>query len=358
MRRNQTLLALGLMVCAVLACRSLKDFSKGPKLYEGLNMQNAIAAFKEKAGGPVTALKLDFTNEWAILHARNPQGHGVDKYQYVGGVCKGPEPTEKLEAYEQLEDSGKYAFSLDDVNFAATPEIVKNAVARTEIDRGEVTHITIRKDYLKRPEDSPKIPVLSWRLEVGQFNSTAQVVTSAQGEIVGVDLSHTERFSKQNYLDTNAVQKAIQEIKRSFGGRVYIAELSVTKLSLDFLAATSPASDELQAYSYNLNGVARNDSSTLSHFLPKSRKPHEFLFSPDDIDFGMTNQVMKMAISKFGGEEPVVYSMSFSRARVGPTEAAGRIKWEVVVMDFRPGHKNTSIYFDPHGVFQEKGEGF
>jgi hypothetical protein len=59
MSKTKSLFALGLIVCAVLACQSLKEFAKGPKLFEGSNMENAIAAFKEKAAGPVSALKLD-----------------------------------------------------------------------------------------------------------------------------------------------------------------------------------------------------------------------------------------------------------------------------------------------------------
>jgi hypothetical protein len=58
-------------------------------------------------------------------------------------------------------------------------------------------------------------------------------------------------------------------------------------------------------------------------------------------------------MSKAGGE-PLLYEVRFSRERLWPAHAAGKIKWEVQIADARPYGENSSIYFDAHGVFQEK----
>lgn len=354
MRKNQTLLALGLMLCALVACRTLRDIAKGPKLLEGSNMEKAVIAFKERIGtSPVSALKLVVTNEWAVLHVRNPQqADKVDKYEYVNGICSGPKPA-ALDGTEEVGNRDKYSFPLDEVNFAAMPDVVKGALARTELREGKVEKITIRKGFLYRLQDSDKTPAVNWDVEIRGYNESAEVFANAHGDIVFVDLSHTLRAEKQNYLDPKALQDAVNDIKRTFNGRVYFASFVVDRKSIVFLAATSLTSDELTHYIYNLNGMTRDEFGLHGDETPADREPHEFLFRIDEIDLSKTSQVVSTAISKAGGEDPVLGSMSFQRERLWPAQAAGPLEWEVTVRQLRTV-KTVAIHFDAHGVFREK----
>jgi hypothetical protein len=358
MRKTKSLCALGLMLCAVLACRTLRDIAEGPKLFEGSNMEKAATAFKEKIGSsPVVALKLVVTNESAILHVRNPQqADKVDKYEYVKGICSGPKPA-ALDGTELLGNWDKYSFPLDDVNFAAMPDVVKGALARTEVREGKVEKITIRKDFLYRLEDSDKIPAVNWDVKIGGYNESAEVFANAHGDIVFVDLSDMPQAEKQNYHDPKALQDAVKEIKRTFHDQVYFANFTVDQKRISFLAATSPTSDELIHYVYNLNGVTRNEFGLgpSGDEPPRGQKPHKFLFRIDEIDLSKTSQVISIAMSKAGGEDdPVLGSMTLQRERIWPTEAAGPIEWEVTV---RLGAlKTASIYFDAQGNFRKKAK--
>jgi hypothetical protein len=319
-------------------------------------MEKAVAAFKEKIGsGPVSALKLVVTNEWAVLHVRNPQQvDKVDKYEYTNGICSGPKPA-ALDGTEELGNRDKYSFPLDEVNFAAMPDVVKGALARTEVREGKVEKITIRKGFLYRLQDSDKIPAVNWDVQIGGYNESAEVFANAHGDIVFVDLSHPPQAEKQNYLDPKALQDAVKEIKRTFHDQVYFASFVVDRKSIVFLAATSPTSDELIHYIYDLNGVTRREFGLgpSGDEPPRGQKPHKFLFRIDEIDLSKTKQVISIAMSKAGGEyDPVLGSMTLQRERIWPTEAAGAIEWEVTVR--LRALETASIHFDAHGVFREK----
>jgi hypothetical protein len=122
--------------------------SKTVNLYEGTAMQEAAAKFKEKIGGKVMALSLttygpSYSGGFAVLQAQDPKKpENIDSYEYKGGTVSGPTPVSMMGS-GKLEDN---LFDLDEVNFAATPALAKEALTRLNIEGGEVHIMVIRRN--------------------------------------------------------------------------------------------------------------------------------------------------------------------------------------------------------------------
>lgn len=123
--------------------------NKSVNLYDGTGMQDAIAKFKEKIGGRVKALTLTtyspkYSGGFAVLQAQDPQKpENIDSYEYKNdGTVTGPTPV-TVSGSGKLEDN---LFDLDEVNFAATPALAKEAVSRLNIEGGEVHIMVIRRN--------------------------------------------------------------------------------------------------------------------------------------------------------------------------------------------------------------------
>lgn len=152
------LCAITLLLFVLLGC-NLSERLKGIKnggtsanktvnLYEGTGMQDAVAKFKEKIGGPVKALSLttygpQYSGGFAVLQAQDPKKpENIDSYEYKGGTVTGPTPVSMM-GNGKLEDN---LFNLDEVNFAATPALAKEALSRLNIEGGEVHIMVIRRN--------------------------------------------------------------------------------------------------------------------------------------------------------------------------------------------------------------------
>ena len=139
----------------------------------GDGMPAALAKFEAKLGGPVKALELSVYDEYAILEAQDPKNaENVDEYWYRNGEVSGPEPV-KLSGGGKLEDN---LFSLADVNFSSMPEVSKAALARTNIEGGELTSMSIKRNL-------PFSPNIVWRVFVNGTRKDASLELDAAGNI-------------------------------------------------------------------------------------------------------------------------------------------------------------------------------
>jgi hypothetical protein len=354
MKKAQSIFALGLIVCALLACRTLGNLAR-QNLFEGSNMADAAAAFKQKVGGPIKAVSLEITSGAATLRVLEPPDR-VNDYVYSGGSCSGPRPV-PLNQLELGVPRQQQLFELDEIDLAATPQVIKAALERTKIEGGNVSKITINRDFGSGPRASNDTYIIKWTIEIAGPRESAEAFANAKGEIIGVDLSNTARANSQDYFSPQALEDAAREIKQEFGGQVFFSTLDISKRLMWFTAATSATSDDAHQYMFDVSGVNRQRPENIigkDSLEREGYKYHEIYFTLDDIDFTRIFDIMKTAFAKSEYTHPIITTISFRR----PSDFYHHVKpvqWEITVHE--EGNVmgvGRFIIFDTKGNFLDK----
>ena len=106
-----------------------------------------IAAFKAKvpAGHLITELNLNPTSaSWQTSDPK--QKDTYDDYNDVNGTVSEPEPVQLFTV------TCKKGFSIDEADFGAVPGMIKDAMARLNLEEGEVTHANLSRGvFCKEP---------------------------------------------------------------------------------------------------------------------------------------------------------------------------------------------------------------
>jgi len=355
MRKKQSLIGLGVLLVTVLACRTLQKISSRESLFDGSNLAGAVASCKEKIGGPIKAMSLEITAREAtlrVLDAKPPKR--VNDYFYARGFCSGPRAVSlDLLATGLPRDSD--LFSLDEVDFAMTPQVIKAALARTNIEGGKVSKITISRGKDYRPDDFSNRDITAWTIQISGSRESASATANNKGEIIGVDLSGTARAEEQHYFSGKVLNEAARQIKEAFGGQVYLSRLYIWPRGISFQAATSATSDEVHEYLYDFSGVRRNvtDNTTIGEAYGKLRN-RDFYFTLDQIDFGAVSQIEDTAFKESGFAHPIIPSMELSRSadferRVKPVTWRVSVNNEENIMG-----RSAYVTFDAKGNFLSK----
>jgi len=207
----------------------MQKISSRETLFESSNMQEAAAAFKEKVDGPFKAVSLEFSANEATLRVLDPkQPDHLNDYVYSKGFCSGPRPV-PLNQLELGLPRDKDLFALDEIDFAVTPQVVKAALARTNIEGGKVSKITIHRGIADLPGDSSDHYITKWTIDIAGPRESASAIANAKDEIIGVDLSRTTRGEKQDYFSPQALADAVKHIKQRAGVSIrFSRQLSVS----------------------------------------------------------------------------------------------------------------------------------
>ena len=337
---KKLLLLLSFILAIQLACLKLRE-----NLFEGSTAAKAVAACTQNIAGSIQAVGLEITKDTATIRVRranNPDE--VDEYVYSHGLCKGPEPV-RLNNLERAMSSDPWIFSPDEINLAAMPTVVKDALASVTLEGGKVTKITIKRELATGANESREKEI-RWTIEVQGTRESASASANARGEIVGVDLSGTSRAAKQNYLDPQTFQEAIREVKKAFGGRLTVLGFTAYPSFLWF-KAVAPNSDQVNQYQYDLNGVVNKGAASVMP-VPKGERIEDRYFQIDDVELSAMEQVLKTAVVKANAKQPWIGSMSFTVDHPNVFSKKLQIFWGVIVADGSP-EKSVNVNFDAHG---------
>lgn len=141
--------ALVALAFAVLGC---KQFTTGSNvnLFQGDNAVKAAAAIKAKVGvDDVKVIRAEVRKDSmkiTIQVSNNPKN--LDEYTFEKGRASGPKPVQAVSIGNLEMTADKYHMTdMDDINFAAIPETVRQAVARSELENGAVDLISMEHNY-------------------------------------------------------------------------------------------------------------------------------------------------------------------------------------------------------------------
>ena len=141
--------AMLVILVAVLGCSRFSTLGN-VDLYEGDNAAKAAAAIKDKIGaskiGVITAEVRKDSMKITIQAPDNPKN--MDEYTYEKGRASGPKPVQAM-SFGTLEmTADKYHLTdFSEINFAAIPETVKKAIARSGLENGRVDVISMDQEY-------------------------------------------------------------------------------------------------------------------------------------------------------------------------------------------------------------------
>jgi hypothetical protein len=104
-----------------------------------------LATLRQKLPGKRRALRFQMSNGSASLETQDPaKPENADAYEYQGGEVSGPAPVNLSMELDDgpLED---YLFDWDKVAVEKIPALVKEALARTNLEGGEVVQVKIER---------------------------------------------------------------------------------------------------------------------------------------------------------------------------------------------------------------------
>ena len=133
----------------VLGCSRLGTLSN-VDLYQGDGSAKAAAAIKDKIGaskiGVIMAEVRKDSMKITIQTPDNPKN--MDEYTFEKGRASGPKPVQAM-SFGSLEmTADKYHLTdFSEINFAAIPETVRKAIARSGLENGRVDVISMDQEY-------------------------------------------------------------------------------------------------------------------------------------------------------------------------------------------------------------------
>lgn len=143
-----SLVAASALLAGSLGCSMLKNVAGG-NLHEGDNAAQAAQKIKETIGGDVRVIRAEVRPdklEVTIRSNKNPKD--IDKYEYVNGSVKGPEPVQVLSLGELEMTADKYqTVGIDEIGWAALPAAVERAKELSKLEDSKVGTISMSFDY-------------------------------------------------------------------------------------------------------------------------------------------------------------------------------------------------------------------
>jgi hypothetical protein len=118
----------------------------GPHFLEDATL--VVAAFKAKIPAPFLVTELTISDRHASIEVQDPRKKDTyDEYNYQkGGVVSEPEPQQVFSV------TCKKGFSIDEADFSQVPVMMKDAVARLNLEDGEANSIHLSRGvFCKEP---------------------------------------------------------------------------------------------------------------------------------------------------------------------------------------------------------------
>jgi len=132
----------------------------------------AKAHYEQTLGKPIMAKQLTLMQYYALLEAQDPKNHEhVDSYKLWANRVERPQPVQLGSSKQKLD---QILFSLDSVDFALVPALIKQALLELKVEEGKVQLIVLSRDA------EVKDPI--WRVYVNGARDSGVVEFSIGGK--------------------------------------------------------------------------------------------------------------------------------------------------------------------------------
>lgn len=241
-------------------------------------------------------------------------------------------------------------FRRDEIALEQVPEVVARAIAYARLeDEARVQSIEIARQVSILPE--PAYGEIGWSIYVTSGRESATVRADAAGNIIGGDLSNTNRARRMDLLTDAAwpKQEAMTALAAIFGDDRRLREFTVRPRALSVSADHPSIAGRKEDYTWTISGVTRSPLlSPLVHGASTAE-----LFSLKDVDLNGLERIRKIARREWGNDKARLEAMTLRRERAvrGGTE----LRWVMHFDDAVNGRAdgNGTVEVTPDGTVRQ-----
>ena len=318
-------------------------------LLEGKSAADAVAKLSEKLKPPVRVYTIEIDPTSIRLQVQDPAAPThINEYTYTtrtglnalrgAEVISGPAPVQLHLINPRLEEN---LFDLTDVDFAAVPETIGEALRRAKVEDGAIREITIRRQVLLN--DSGPV---QWEMSVRSPRESALAYADARGKIRRLDLSETTRARTMDLTQGGEMLiEAIAKIREQFGPSPVFKSFSISTRTVGFrIRDPKNPTDDVGHY-WDINGIQKSTSGIPAEIRRRmgDSERDEMLFSIEDIDWSRLPALRPIAVEKAAVPGGRISSIDVDRPR---TEGDAKpVRWK---FDVRAGlmGEGTVVEFD------------
>lgn len=340
------IIALACVLCGALTSHNVAAAESS--LLEGKGVADAVAHLTEKMKAPVHVLSIEIKPATVTLQVQDPAAPAhIDEYSYVrlpgalallGAEVSGPKPVRLSLINPRLEEN---LFNLAEVNLAAAPETIREALQRVKIEGGAVEGITIRRQLLLN-QSGP----VEWSIYVRSPRESATAYADAAGKIRRVDLSGTTRAETLDLTQGGAMlTEALALVRERFGvDRIY-KNVGIASRTVSFKIRDPKNPADSVGYYWDINGIQKSTDIMPASVRQKMGEGvrDEMLFSIDDVDWSRLPELRKAALEKAAVSGGHISSIDVDRPSTQGD--AKPVRWK---FDIRAGllGESSSVEFD------------
>ena len=242
-KKLQTALLL-LIILNVSGCRMLLHQPK-PDFFAGNSAETAAQAVKSRVGSSFRVQEIDITDETFTMKIESPANpQNIDEYRYIGVAAIGPKAI-KFDAYTA---KTRERIPIEDIDFTVVPQIARKALEKMQIEKGEVTRMTLGGDVGKN---------IRWRIEIQGVRENAAAWADMAGNITGTDLSQTSRGADYKVLSEAELNKAAAAINAGLGENARFSDIIIRENSVELKVINSENSKMVDLYNFGIDGLKK-----------------------------------------------------------------------------------------------------
>ena len=317
-----------------------------PTLFESNVATAAVQQITAKLRRPVRVLEIEITPYSLSMQVQDPAAPThVDEYRYsqVNLVffhhtsVSGPRAVQPQLINPKLAEN---LFNLEEVNLAAVPAAVQEAIKQTALEGGG----TVERIEIKRTIGILPVPYngdVEWAISVRSPRETASAYADAQGHVDRLDLSGTERAKTLDLTEGGALlDQVLGRIRKTFGGnKPVFLKLDISPNRIWFLVRATEPPYKVKKQICDLNGLHDDVFGNLQDEMQpgmtqlidkmqhKGPVTESQCFSLDEIDWSKLPEMRTAAIQQMGGA--VTITEVNLRRRVGYASPLS-VEWEFI----------------------------
>jgi hypothetical protein len=172
----------------------------------------------------------------------NPQT--IDEYTAFRFTVPDPQPVQLNGNTRTLD-----RLPFDEIDFSVVPQIVRNALDKTQIEGGKVTKLTFMTYIGKK---------FGWDVDIQGTRETASVRADIAGNIVSVDLSQTNRAAEYKIFSEAELTNATNAIKAKFGENAQLQKITIRESSLETEIISAENLNKIDVYIFGISGLKKS----------------------------------------------------------------------------------------------------
>ncbi len=333
-------LVVALLVFVGLACRLTGLLPGGTDYFAGDSAQKAAAAIREEIGKPFNVAEVFIDQDEFRIHAQDPNNpKNLDEYKYIGGFVTGPNPV-KLNALNENLD--KSVFPFDEINFAAIPELARQAVEKAGIEGGQIYGMTFQRGFAITETGMGSLGGAYWKIEIRGTRENVSATADPQGKLLGVDLSGTSQAADYKLINDKELQKAQDTLNNVLGAKAQFMKILIHENGLSSYVLNPQKPTWQDSYRYDINGVTKKNFID----MPAFKFPNRESFSINDIKLTDTVKFIEKAGKCLNMPDAAISSISIEQKKSSFDSKDFRIIWTV---SLKKGVNEGSVNYDNDG---------